>query len=77
MNAYWGKSNRSIVNRIRNNVYGWMAGGPVENIEYLGGANAGYFEFLQWLVDWVKVNQGLMVPVPTPAASGSPPTSRR
>eukprot|EP00969_Alexandrium_andersonii_P138574 6128404-Alexandrium_andersonii.AAC.1 len=49
MNAYWGKSNRSIVNRIRANAYGWSAGGPSENTEYLGGTNAGSFEFLQYM----------------------------
>eukprot|EP00969_Alexandrium_andersonii_P143429 6341130-Alexandrium_andersonii.AAC.1 len=64
MNAYSGQRSQTIVRCIRSNVYGWSAGGPAENLEFIGGTNSGYFEWMQGLIDWVKVNQGLMVPDP-------------
>eukprot|EP00969_Alexandrium_andersonii_P011235 487951-Alexandrium_andersonii.AAC.1 len=64
MNAYSGQRSQPIASRIRSNVYGWPAGGPAENIEFIGGANCGYCEWLEGLINWVKVNQGLMVPDP-------------
>eukprot|EP00969_Alexandrium_andersonii_P015892 695698-Alexandrium_andersonii.AAC.1 len=49
MNAYSGARNQTIISRIRNNVYGWQAGGPADCIEFLGGANCGYCEWLEAL----------------------------
>eukprot|EP00969_Alexandrium_andersonii_P252706 11168333-Alexandrium_andersonii.AAC.1 len=61
MSAYSGKCSRSVRARVKSGVYGWRAGGPAETIEYLGGPNAAYVEFLQYLAEWVQENQGLMV----------------
>eukprot|EP00969_Alexandrium_andersonii_P234775 10366139-Alexandrium_andersonii.AAC.1 len=64
MSAYSGQRSQTIVGRICSNVYGWSAGGPAENLGFIGGANSGYFEWMEGLIDWVKVNQGLMVSDP-------------
>eukprot|EP00969_Alexandrium_andersonii_P042367 1859226-Alexandrium_andersonii.AAC.1 len=64
MNAYSGSTHQTITSRVRNNVYGWTAGGPAVNIEFLGGANCGYGEWLDALVKWASDNQGLLAPNP-------------
>eukprot|EP00969_Alexandrium_andersonii_P351281 15435096-Alexandrium_andersonii.AAC.1 len=51
-NAYSGQRSQTIVSHIRSNVYGWSVGGPAENLEFIGGANLGYFEWMQGLIDW-------------------------
>eukprot|EP00969_Alexandrium_andersonii_P155288 6865624-Alexandrium_andersonii.AAC.1 len=59
MNAYSAKQNESVVNRIRKNVYGWCAGGDAVNLEFFGGSNCGYADWMSSLSTWVSENQGL------------------